>query len=572
MLTINFRRLAILLTFLSSSLFIFCQSPSTYCYYPDGQNRVQHTGNLSFFVGSFSTADITKAEFRVTEYGKIITNRYDIAFTVDAPFPKGKIIDFSWTDNNTVRLYFTSQFSGRNSISVFITSKKNTEKMEYAGPITFVSSNNGQNPGYATICEKENYKQSDTEQPIKKPDIEQPIKQPVKKPDTEQPIKQPIKQPDRYVNDTIKWDFRVPRQILVKRSGPKSDVINDELLTAKIVPTREMLILINKLNPGFDAQEQLNEGASVTMPVFLRPDKEQVKNMEIQFKENNSFDEMQNALFLEKSKNFGYLFQVLKVLRTQDPSLTYLDNIDALLSKVASNQKGIRLIKLHAINLGSELEKLNNYLLKLAAQTEPQKINDRYIQSSYTYIYEILRPYFSKSRVGSLRQTPGSGLMSTGTMPSFPRKDNFFAPGNNFVFALHVFIPVPTGNGDDYEYKDSSKKYWVYCLSQHEFDGLNEELMDLDEGTSIGLPANTLNELISKNDLDKNPSTKGLASVALVNIDVTGPTHFVVVSDKTKEIIIHTYIEDLTRLPRHSPNFNIPESYGIVLVREYQDK
>ena len=554
MLTINFRRLAILLTFLSSSLFIFCQSPSIYCYYPDEQNRVLHTGNLSFFVGSFYTDDISKIEFRVTENGKIITNRYDIAFTVDAPFPKGRIIDFTWTDNNTVRLYFTSQFSGKNSISVFITSKKDTPNMEYAGPITFVSSNNGQNPGYAKICEKANYKQPD-----------------IKQPDTKQPD---TKQPETYLKDTVKWDFRVPRQILAKRDGPKLDVINEGLLAAKIVPTREMLILINKLNPGFDAQEQLYVGSSVKMPVFLQPDKEQVKNIEIQFREDNSFDEIQNALFLDKSKNFGYLLQILKVLHTQDQSLTYLDNIDVLLRKVTSNQKGIRLKKLHAVKLVSEIEKLNNYLLRLAAQTEPQKINDRYIQSSYTYVYDIIRQYLSKSKVGSLRETlpHGSGLMSTGMMPSFLRTNNFLAPGNNFVFALHVFIPVPTGNGDDYEYKDSSQKYWVYCLSQHEFDGLNEKLMDLDEGASIGLPANTLNELISKNDLDKNPSTNGLASVALVNIDVTGPSHFIVVSDKTKKIIIHTYIEDLTQLPRHSPNMKIPELYGIALIQEYQNK
>jgi len=272
--------------------------------------NVPHTESLTFYVQSFNSNDPSLTEFVVLENGHVATKNEGYRFSVDAPSPNGSSVDFTLNSNNTFKLYLNSYLKGKNSIKLYLS--RNPFNGEYSGPITFVSSNGNRNTSYAAECEKGNYETPDDQKAEVKKEIPSDQKVEVKKetpndqkvevkketPDDQKAKvkKEPtndekqqitFKKPQvAYIDTNLVWKFQSPKTISIQKSGPKTAVFNEELLNARIVPTKGMSILIDRLNPNLAGQERALAGTTFKLPAFREPDKNQVKNMELQLKKD----------------------------------------------------------------------------------------------------------------------------------------------------------------------------------------------------------------------------------------------------------------------------------------------
>jgi len=554
-------RLSTLLPFLFvlSSGFGQVKPPATnsYCYYPQDKTKVGHTESLAFYVQSFNEKDVSLCEFVVLENGHPARNIGDYRFSVDAPSPNGNNIDAGMNNNGTFRLYIGSYLKGKNSINVYISRKPLNG--EYAGPITFLSSNGTQNPDYADQCRLAN---REYDEPVEK--------QPANKGEKDKAVKD--KPQMGYIDTGLLWNFRTAQTIPVKKSGAKTMVVREELLNTKIVPTKGMQTMIDNLNPKESGQYQYTVGAQLRLPEFKQPDKEQVRNMELQIQKDTSKDESQNQLIAIKAKNFSNMLRILEKLKAQGEYMDQLHKSELILKKIVFNLKTIKFKRYHAVMINTETEKLTNYILRMAAEDKLLQTNSSYIISFNKYIMDIINPYYYQKKSGNptgFNATAGSssGLMSANKL-AFVSPGNFFAPSQDYLFSIHVFIPVRVSGTTSYDYKDSMGHYWVYVLDAFQYDNLNDAFIDMDPNDKNGLAADKLNKMITKSDLDGTGTRCDTrASITAKSFDIGRPYHFIVVSDDTGEIIIHDFTEDSAKILPHSPDKNIPELYGVGLCQ-----
>lgn len=220
-----------------------------------------------------------------------------------------------------------------------------------------------------------------------------------------------------------------------------------------------------------------------------------------------------------------------------------LQSVDSLLQKVVM-RKEPKLRKYHTDILNSELERFTGYLNESEAKPPPVSLDTAYVHSFRNYFYEVAGPYYlSPTLTGSRQQRGRSSGLAAVKLPSFNFSTDGADPASTAVDAwIHVLIPVFIQS--KFKYIDSMNQYWVYCLSEFQFDNLNRTLMKMKPVEKRTIAVDKLSRLITVNDLEK---TKTLcpspASVTAKRIDTRFPYHFIVVSLNKKEILIHDWID-----------------------------
>src|SRR4029079_456470 len=127
-------------------------------------------------------------------------------------------------------------------------------------------------------------------------------------------------------------------------------------------------------------------------------------------------DETQNQLIAVKTKNFSNMLKILRNLNAKGEYMQLLQKSEDLLNKIVFNLPKIKFKRYHAVMISTEIEKLTNYLFRLAAQSTLPKTNINYINSFNKYIEDIINPYYytkmGKPQVSIIPPPSTSGVMS----------------------------------------------------------------------------------------------------------------------------------------------------------------
>ncbi len=334
------------------------------------------------------------------------------------------------------------------------------------------------------------------------------------------------------------------RQIRTTKSGNKVDVLKTELLRFNICPTRGTLDLLEKLNPQLKTDTSVAEGTSVILPLLNDVDDAVQQKMTAFLADDNAVSKTGNALLLKNSKALRtVLTPWLKNRPDSSPWMIELRDINLLLQKI-TGQKTPVLRKYHTDILNSEIERFTRYLSGQPAKRPPVGFDTAYVRSFRDYFYQVAGPYYSVLPSMGMRsmRTGGSGLAAV-------KPARFLFNGHlpdDAATAVDVWIHVlvPVLMQSKFKYIDSMNQYWVYCLSQFQFDNLNQKLAAMTPTEKRTLAVDRLRTFITVADLERvRALCPSPASVTAKRIDTRFAYHFIVVSLNKKNILIHDWLD-----------------------------
>jgi hypothetical protein len=202
-----------------------------------------------------------------------------------------------------------------------------------------------------------------------------------------------------------------------------------------------------------------------------------------------------------------------------------------------------RLRKFHTDILNSEIKRLADYLAERSRKPSVS-LDTAYVHSFRNYFYEVVGPYYVfGSATGSWQQSRrSSGLEAVTVLASILKMDPPDPASAAIDVSIHVLIPVLVQSR--YKYIDSMNQYWVYCLSEFQFDNLNQNFMNMRPAEKRAIGVDKLNTLVTINDLEKTKAVcPSPASITAKRIDTRFPYHFIVVSLDKRNILIHDWID-----------------------------
>lgn len=332
-----------------------------YCYYPKDKDKVIKSGTLGFYVDSFNQNDLRQTYFIITEQDNNFDQFEQIYFTIDAPsnvYPQYNVIERM--TQISAKIYNTSFLTGKQSFSIYINGIKN-KKLEYAGPITFVSSNDNQNPGFQQECGDANRSASDS---------------------------------------TVKWSFKIPQTMTINSGGPKTEVLSRELININLLPTEGMFSLMEKLNPNLSSIKDIDPGYTCILPKYPEPDPKREKRLENQFVRDVSVDPVQNAIFRERSK---FLTTIIKAIEIPSKNKEVTDDVlwvYNILLQLQNSKTGLKRNQTNLIN--NEIENFYIFLIEDFSRNGVTDESASHIHDFRNYLYQVLRP----SGYGSLKPQP----------------------------------------------------------------------------------------------------------------------------------------------------------------------
>jgi hypothetical protein len=333
------------------------------------------------------------------------------------------------------------------------------------------------------------------------------------------------------------------RQVRTTRSGTKADVLKMELLNFRICPTRGTLDLLEKLNPQFRGSDSIDEGTSVLLPLLNEASPDMQQQIDRFLTQDNAVSDTGNTQFLKNSQALQAAVSSWMMMHWKKGPLTNdLREINSLLENILQ-QPEAKLRKYHTDIINNEMEQFANYLrIRSSGKMLSVPPDTAYVHAFHNYFFQVVGPYYLPATDNQQRPESHSGLKSIKR-----RRIDFRSalpdPASTAVdVSIHVQIPVLSQN--KFRYVDSMNQYWVYCLSEFQFDNLNSTLMGMKPADKHTLPVDRLKTLITVDDLERTKSLcPSPASVTARRIDTRFPYHFIVVSLDKRNILIHDWID-----------------------------
>lgn len=331
------------------------------------------------------------------------------------------------------------------------------------------------------------------------------------------------------------------RQVRTTKSGTKADVLKTELLRFNVCPTRGTLDLLERLNPQLKYDTALAEGTSFILPLLSEPAEAVQEKMDGFLEKDNQADKTANARFLKNAAALhALLLPWLKAQPQQNAWQENLSGIDSLLRQVLAKRK-TAIKKYHTDILNTAMEQFTRNLSTGVFKSNPDSAGVAYAQSFRNYFYQVAAPYFSSASPSGFinRSRSGTAAVETAWEFSAPTAD----PPNTAVDVwIHVLVPVPQQG--KFTYIDSMDQYWVYCLSEFQFDNLNRRFMSMRPADKRTLNVLNLKQLVTVDDLERTQALcPSPASVTAKRIDTRFAYHFIVASLNKKTIVVHDWID-----------------------------
>lgn len=502
----------LLLAIVIFSLSLNAQVKYEYCYCPrdNSQRVIEKQGNITFRVSNFKSDEITQLEFDASKADGSNFGTVQVFLSAGSFSPNGKRI----TDNprpsesdthigfHNLRLPFAP---GAQSIDIYVNLVTEDRTVSYAGPITIYRDipNSATYTAFQLACT------------------------------TDCPDKIGKDKPD----STIDWDLRPPSRIIINKEGEKQEVLTEELMNARILPTPGMLSLLEELNPALSNKAILNAGTEIILPDFPEIDSSLQGKLQASLNGDNIPDVTQTAVFLERSKFTQIILQNVEIPSGNEVVKNDLIAIYDLLTNIIQNPK-FRLKKRQANLLNSELENFYKYLINDLPRKDSNS-DLSYIRQFKDYLFHIV-PATKKTTV---RGDGGPNSGSENISDAYPEDDAgiFLEEGNMavYIYAFESATSAPLNN------------YRIYYISEFQHDQL------LKTGNQITVA-----------DLNKiTTPCHDLASPAAVSVDPSLTYFFIAVDKNIKQIKMCSKV-NIENLPKKSGNKFINKPYAVPLYKD----